>query len=147
MIAGAAFGDILKRLRTPGARAVLFAAVTAVAIFDLSVGYEPTFMPACPDCYAEILRRDPRASFLEVPQNVSGGSLLNAATGYWQSLHQGRTSGGYSGHANAEFNRRLSFTSPFLVSRWPIRRISNAPNRSRSTCSTRPSSATMRGST
>jgi hypothetical protein len=117
VLAGATFGDILKRLRSPALQVGLFAGVTALAIFDLSVGYETTYMPARPDCYAEILRRDPQASFLEVPQNVSGGSLLNAATGYWQSLHQGRTSGGYSGHANAEFNRRLSFTSPFLVSR------------------------------
>jgi hypothetical protein len=36
---------------------------------------------------------------------------------YWQSLHQGRTTAGYSGHQNRPFDELLSWNSPFIDSR------------------------------
>ena len=117
VLAGAAFGEILKRLPWRPARVALFAAVTAIAIYDLAIPVGPAPMPPQPACYAAILKGDPGASFLEAPQCPSGGWFLNACTGYWQSLHQGRSSGGYSGHANAEYDRRVLTPSPFYSER------------------------------
>jgi hypothetical protein len=117
VVAAAAFKDMVVRLRTPQARGVLLTIVAAVAIADLSVPFTPHPLPRMPACYAEILKRDPQASFLEVPHLPSVGWPLNAACGYWQSIHHGKTSAGSSGHANEDYNRRVAFSSPFAVSR------------------------------
>jgi hypothetical protein len=66
-----------------------------------------------PACYAVLKERDPRATFLEIPQISSGGTELNAMCGYWQALHHCQTTGGYSSHMNAVFDNLLTYNSPF----------------------------------
>jgi hypothetical protein len=118
VLAGAAFADLVRRL--PGgvaARGAALAVALALAWLDLHVPFTPTFLPPMPPAYAAIVREDPDASFLELPQDPSIGTRQNALTGYWQGLHRGRTSGGYSGHGNRALDRRLTFGAPFLAGR------------------------------
>jgi hypothetical protein len=69
--------------------------------------------PAMPRAYTEIVRRDPDATFLEVPQTKSGSSRLNAACGYWQSLHHGKTSAGYARAAHETYDDLLGSPTSF----------------------------------
>jgi hypothetical protein len=105
----------LIRDKPPITRGLAVACVTAVAIFDLSV---PTFtgarIPEMPPCYAELARRKPRPALLEVPMTLSGAPWnLTSLCAYWQTMHHGRTSGGYSGHNNDTFDDEIFADSPF----------------------------------
>ncbi len=116
VIASAALKDLLSRLKTNPARIALVAALLTVAMFDLSLKFYPTsIIPPMPPGYAEILRRDPSATFLEVPQFLSGATDLNAVTGYWQSIHRAPTNAGYSGMTNQPLDSRIGFNSPFAA--------------------------------
>lgn len=118
VVAGAALADLLRHLRRPVVRGAVVLAGVAVAMADLvAVPYGLDRPPSMPRCYATILEKSPGASFLEVPQDGSTGTYLAAATGYWQSLHGGRTTAGYSGIANAPFNDLVTWPSPFFTGR------------------------------
>jgi len=79
------------------------------------VGNSPPYPPVTHSC----ARRIPTPLFLEVPQCNSGsaGASLNAVCMYWQSLHRGTTTAGYSGYENRPLQRALSRT--FAVCRVP----------------------------
>ncbi|HWE40435.1 MAG TPA: hypothetical protein VG406_28060 [Isosphaeraceae bacterium] len=118
VVAGAALADLLGRVKRPLARAALFLIFGAVAMADMVVvPFGLDHPPPMPGCYEAILAKSPGASFLEVPQDGSTGTYLAAATGYWQSVHGGRTTAGYSGIANAPFNDLVTWPSPFFTGR------------------------------
>ena len=55
---------------------------------------------------------------MEVPQpSSSDAESLFAEMTYWQSIHGGRTTSGYSGHPNRPFDDRLAWASPFASRR------------------------------
>jgi hypothetical protein len=101
--------------RRPAARAVLVGALVVLATADgAMVPFEEEPRPPVPGAYAFLQRRDPRASWVEVPQvNTEGANGLAAATLYWQSLHRGRTTAGYSGQGNLKADSLLVSPSPF----------------------------------
>jgi hypothetical protein len=96
----------------------VFVTLAAVAVADLAVvpAYH-TPLPPMPGCYAYMKHAAPDGAFVEIPQFSSGGSQLYAVTGYWQSIHRGRSGVGYSGQSNAIFDNLLSWNSPFAASR------------------------------
>ena len=91
------------------------AAISAVAMADLSmVPFTAEPLTPMPASYARLVEADPKATFLDAPLHHSGfAHPLTAASGYWQTIHHGRTSGGYSGHANIPFDNRLVHNTPF----------------------------------
>lgn len=117
VVAGAGLKDLMgwihrnTRLRAGPVLAVL----AVIAIADLRTGhYGSVPPPEMPAIYRTILRRDPTATFLEVPQSSSGGAeQLSAVNGYWQSIHRGASTGGYSGQPNARFDELMFWNSPF----------------------------------
>jgi hypothetical protein len=116
LVAAAGLRHLLASLPTRGARAALFGALTVAAFLDLAAAtVGPSAVPTMPACYTLLKRNDPRATFLEVPLTGSGGSHLTAATGYWQALHGGKTTGGYGAHMNTSFDNLMSYNSPFAA--------------------------------
>ena len=96
-----------RRRRVRVALALAASVMTVVELSSQFLGHAPPPMPAC---YEAILASDPDATFLEV-----NGADLNAATGYWQSVHRGRTSAWFSGLANVHSLNLLTLNSPFAV--------------------------------
>jgi hypothetical protein len=115
VIAAAALKDLLGRVGRPRLRPVLAGALMLVALVDLSmVPYGSAPIQDMPACYAAIKRVDPGASFAEWPQyGSSHANDLNALEAYWQSFHRGRTTAGYTAHANLAFDNLMVHSSPF----------------------------------
>jgi hypothetical protein len=115
VLASAGLRSLLCRITSDRARVALVAALGVAATLDLSMVPfgEGAKVPEMPRLYSKIRRDAPDATMLEIPQTGSGGGVLNSITGYWQSIHGGKTSSGYSGHANREFDRLVVDPSPF----------------------------------
>jgi hypothetical protein len=118
VVAAAGLRHLLGRFPSRPARAALTTALALVAVADL--GLTPPAgrcaVPPLPPCYEFVLRRDPRATFVDAPQFASGSpAVLNALCGYWQSLHRGRTTAGYSGVPNLAWDHRVGLPSPFAA--------------------------------
>ena len=58
-------------------------------------------------------RRNPHARILEIPYLGAGGSDLNSACFYWQSVHGLTTSAGFSGHPNYRQESMIGYGCPF----------------------------------
>jgi hypothetical protein len=118
VLAGAGLRHLLARLPNRPARSLAFAALAAIAVADLSmVPFAACPVPPMPSSYAWLLGRDPGATILEVPQFGSGGTELSAKCAYWQSIHRGKTTGGYSGSANVRFDYLMIGPAPFEANR------------------------------
>jgi hypothetical protein len=120
VLAAAAFRHLLLRVPSRAGRGALFAAAVAVVVLDLAmVPFSRGRLPAVPPCYALLRQRHPDATFLEVPQFSSGegGSGLNVACMYWQSIHGGTTTAGFSGYRNWMYDERCLEPSPFALAR------------------------------
>ena len=118
LVASNGLRHLMAQFSRRRARALAFAGLAGVALADLAV--VPAFtmpIPPMPGCYAFMKRAAQGGAFVEIPQFSSGGSLLYAVGGYWQSIHRGRTNVGYSGQGNAIFDNLLSWNSPFSASR------------------------------
>ncbi len=114
VIAAAGLKHLLARLPRKSYKAAVFATLVVVAMADLStLPFSSEAIPPMPAAYNEILRRDPSATFLEIPQFCTGGAPLYSTAGYWQSLHRGKTNAGYSGGANAKQDDLVTWNSPF----------------------------------
>jgi hypothetical protein len=108
LVAAVALRDLVGRLGRPALRAAAVAGVMAFTVADLSQPFWGMTPPSMPPCYEAILRVDPEASFVEV-----NGADLNAATGYWQSVHRGRSTAAFSGLVNLKFLNLITLDSPF----------------------------------
>ena len=118
LVAANGLHHLMARFSRRRARVLAFAGLAGVALADLAV--VPAFtmpIPPMPGCYAFMKRAAQDRAFVEIPQFGSGGSLLYAVCGYWQSIHRGRTNVGYSGQGNAIFDNLLSWNSPFSASK------------------------------
>lgn len=100
------------------ARGVLVGCLGALAVVDLAVVPFPTAaLPAMPGLYTEVTRREPRGLILEAPVFPSEASAQTSGlASYYQFRHGGRTTAGYTAHANLEFNERVVTGSPFEAS-------------------------------
>jgi hypothetical protein len=118
VLAAAGLKHLLARLPRREFQWGVFAALAAVAVADLSMApFWNESIPAMPGCYTFLKQHDPKAAIVEIPHLGTGGSNLNAACTYWQSLHRLTTSAGYSGHANVVEDARMGYNSPFLAGR------------------------------
>jgi hypothetical protein len=115
VVAAAGLKDYVERWSRPAVRWAICGTLTAIAVADLSmIPFATKTIAPVPGVYGRLVEADPRATFLEVPVLPSFmPHPLTAATGYWQSSHRGRTSGGYSAHPNAPFDDQLAGESPF----------------------------------
>ncbi len=118
VIAGAGLKHVMGRVSRKCLRVSIPLGVGVLAAFDLLMTrpFPALKVPEMPSCYREILARDPGATFLEVPQFPSTGSVLSSMSGYWQSIHRGRTTAGYSGNGNSRLDDRMVWNSPFRYS-------------------------------
>jgi hypothetical protein len=116
LVAAAGLKHLLDRLRWRWTRGLAFAALTALALFDLStVPFETETVPEMPACYDYMKKHAPGAAFVEIPQFSSGGSHLYSICSYWQSLHRGLTNASYAGHGNIRYDDLVTWNSPFLA--------------------------------
>lgn len=116
VLAGGAMAALDERMRTARRRALVAAALFAVAIADLSTAPYPSRpLPTAPRVYGRLLERTPGASFCEVHPTGRGFDYLRyqSTLAYWQSLHGGRTSAGNPGVENRAFAARAYANSPF----------------------------------
>ena len=114
VVAAAGFRQLLAKLPGSKSRAAVFVALSALAVADLAtIPYQTVDVPPMPACYRAILDRDPAATFLDAPQFNSGAFQLPSVATYWQSLHGGRTSAGYTAFLNAGYDNRMWYNSPF----------------------------------
>lgn len=116
LLAGAAWADLRGRIGRRWLRRLATGAIVALAVVDLAhVPYHAEPIPEAPAAYAWLLDRDPGAAWVDVPQmNSADAHVLNARYTYWQSIHRGRTTAGYSGRQNHPFDDLASWGSPFL---------------------------------
>ncbi|RUL85737.1 hypothetical protein [Tautonia sociabilis] len=119
ILAGASWADLSRRWPRPATRRLAFALVAALAVADLAhVPYSSEPIPPMPAAYSWIRSHAPDAAWVDVPQMNSGNALaINSMYTYWQALHRGRTTAGYSGHQNRPQDDLLSWNSPFIDTR------------------------------
>ena len=114
VIAAAGLKHGLDRLPGRRSRFAVFAGLAALAVADLrTTPYVTVPVPPMPACYQAILARDPKATFLDAPQFNSGAFELAAMTTYWQSIHGGATSAGYTSFLNVGYDNLVWHNSPF----------------------------------
>ncbi len=114
VIASAGLRHLLSKVGKPRRRFAIFAALAALTLFDLrTVPYLTIGVPPIPPCYAQVLAKDPKATFLDVPQFNDGAFQLPSVCTYWQSLHRGKTSAGYTAFANVKYEDQVYRNSPF----------------------------------
>ena len=114
VLASAGLRDLMARLPRGWSR-VAWCAAVVFTVVDLSVSpFMASRIPEMPAGYAVIDRIDRRAAVLDAPMVSSGlAHPLSAVCAYWQSLRGGRTTAGYSGHANVPFDQMMVNDSPF----------------------------------
>ncbi|MEW4567447.1 hypothetical protein AB1L88_06225 [Tautonia sp. JC769] len=119
ILAGAAWMQLRGRWSRPRARGLAFAAVLVVAVVDLAqVPYGAEPIPALPKAYAWLRTNHPDAAWVDIPHMNSGNAnSFNARLTYWQALHGGTTTAGYSGHQNRPQDDLVSWNSPFADTR------------------------------
>ena len=114
VLAASALKHLLDRLPDRRTRGLVFGGLSAIALVDLgTVPYATVPVPPMPACYRVILDRDPNATFLDAPQFNSGCFELPALATYWQSLHGGTTSAGYTSFLNVGYDNLICQNSPF----------------------------------
>ena len=114
IIAGSAWKQLRSKIGS-GRRVVALSILSAAAVADLAhVPFGSEALMPIPDGYAWLRNEAPEAAWVDVPQMCSSNAhWLNSNYTYWQSLHGGRTTGGYSGHQNHAFDDLLTWNSPF----------------------------------
>jgi hypothetical protein len=114
LVAAAGFRHLLAKIPARPARVAVFGLLATVSLVDLSsVPYLTLDIPSMPKCYETILKTDPGATFVDVPQFNSGAFQLPSVCTYWQSFHGGKTSAGYTAFLNADYDNLLFYNSPF----------------------------------
>jgi hypothetical protein len=114
VLAASGLRHLLERIGRPRARWLVYAGLLAVAVADLAmVPFPAVRLRPMPGCYRAILARDPAATFLDVPVFFSDTCHeLNSCRAYWQALHGARTSAGYAGRPNRDYDDRIVDSSP-----------------------------------
>ena len=114
IIAGSAWMQLRSKLEGRK-RVAAFSILSLVAVADLAhVPFGSEGLMPMPDAYAWLREEAPEEAWVDVPQMCSSNAhWLNSNYTYWQSLHGGRTTGGYSGHQNQAFDDLLTWNSPF----------------------------------
>ena len=115
IIAGAAWSQLRLRLGSSVNRVAAASCLSVLAVVDLAhVPFGSEAIEPIPAGYAWLRGEAPDAAWVDVPQMCSANAhWLNSNYTYWQSLHRGRTTGGYSGHQNHAFDDLLTWNSPF----------------------------------
>jgi hypothetical protein len=114
LVAAAGLQNLLSKIPIRPARLALVGALALIALTDLStVPYETMTIPPMPKCYDVILKQNPQATFVDVPQFNSGAFQLPSVCTYWQSFHGGKTSAGYTAFLNTRYDNLLFYNSPF----------------------------------
>ena len=117
--ASAALVDVMNRIRRPNARAGLTIGLAALMLADLAmVPFETSTIPPMPGVYRDLAYHDPASTILDAPLFGSNeGQVFSSLWGYWQSIHQARTSSGYPGLPNVPFEAEVVRPSPFWAGR------------------------------
>ncbi len=115
VVAAAALAHLLRPLRKPWARVAIVAGLAVVVMVDLRLdSFTGSVIPPLPGYYRNLMASGEARTILEIPMMPSGAvDTLGSTAAYWQSIHRGRTSAGYSGHDNDAFNERVYHSSPF----------------------------------
>jgi hypothetical protein len=114
LLAAVGLRGLLNRFKSRVVRGVAVAGLALAALADLAiVPYPVAAMPEMPPCYALLQQRDPKGTFLEVPQYSTSWGVLNGACTYWQGLHHGTTTAGCSGFDNIRWLNEMFYPSPF----------------------------------
>ncbi len=114
LVASAGLRHLLSKIPSRSARVGLVGFLALVALVDLSsVPYATLSIPPMPKCYQTILKSDPAATFVDVPQFNSGAFQLPSVCTYWQSFHGGKTSAGYTAFLNTGYDNLMFYNSPF----------------------------------
>jgi hypothetical protein len=109
----------MSRIKRPAARASLATAFAGFMLADLSmVPFEVSPIPLMPGVYRDLTHRDPETTILDAPLFGSNeGQVFSSLWGYWQSIHEARTSAGYPGLPNVPFEAEVVRPSPFWAGR------------------------------
>jgi hypothetical protein len=114
VIASAGARHLLDRLSRRGLKVVVLTILVAVAVLDLGmVPYQSHTVAQTPACYDFLHRRDPGATLLELPISSSASESPGLDLTYYQSLHRFKSSSGYSGIPNGQFDQRIFWNCPF----------------------------------
>lgn len=119
VIAGAGLARLERFVRPSWARWAVFAGLAVLAVVDLGhTPYTAESLPEMPKGYSWLMSHDARAAWVDVPQFSTGdGTHANACWTYWQSIHRGKTTAGYSGHAQWALDNLMTWNSPFTPER------------------------------
>ncbi len=117
VIAAAGLRHWLDSVPNRTRRAALIGALGLVALWDLSsVPFGTETIPPIPPCYAELRRLDPSGAILDAPHlGYAGAHSLPSSCGYWQSIHGGKTSSGYSAGTNSPGDYLATWTNPLFI--------------------------------
>ena len=112
--------DLLGRARRAGWRIGLASALALLMVADLAMVPFPTdSIPPLPAYYRRMAARTPQPAIHDAPALTRDEMTPSAATwGYWQALHGGSTTAGYTSHPDDAFDARIIVPSP-----WAGRRL------------------------
>ena len=111
----AALRGLVSGLRSRWGQGLILTALAGLTLVDLAmVPFNSAPIPVPPDLYAEILRASPKAVLLDAPLfDSTQGQTFSSLWGYWQQIHGLRTSAGYPGLTNAQFDAEIVRPSCF----------------------------------
>jgi hypothetical protein len=117
--ASAALADLFGRMARPSLRVTFASTCAGLMLADLAmVPFETSVIPPMPAVYRDLTYRNPEASLVDAPMFGSNeGQVFSSLWGYWQSIHQARTTAGYPGLPNVPFESEIVRSSPFWAAR------------------------------
>ena len=129
----AALGDLMGRLKGAAGRASLVIGCATLTLADLAmVPFETATIPPMPSIYRDLTYRDPETTLVDAPMfGSSEGQVFSSLWGYWQSIHQARTTAGYPGLPNVPFEAEIVRASPWWSGRLADPRYLSDPSSER----------------
>ena len=106
---------LLSKVRSRWGYGLVLASLTGLTLADLAmVPFGSAPIPEPPAVYAQIRQANPHAVILDAPLfDSSQGQTFSSLWGYWQQVHGLRTSAGYPGLTNAQFDAEIVRPSCF----------------------------------
>ena len=117
--AAAAVDHLLKAWKHPIKRFAFVVAATGIMFADLAmIPFPVAAIPPMPPVYGELVAQNLATRIVDSPiMGSDTGQFYSALWGYWQSIHNAKTTAGYPGLVNLPFVTEIVPTAPFWEKR------------------------------
>ena len=125
----AALRAVLSGVWSRWGQGLFLTSLVGLTLADLAmVPFVSAPIPEPPALYTEIRQANPQAVILDAPLfDSTQGQTFSSLWGYWQQVHGLRTSAGYPGLTNAQFDAEIVRPSCFKACRTPRFKVDQFP--------------------